>query len=525
MKKIALIFLLFSCFTILGQTNNDAVYEVYENLVNAIDSRDDEPEISINKNGNSLAYYSSKHPKTIHIDQKAIDICKSFGEDYKNALAFIISHELIHHYDHRQIKEDKKDFKDFSFMHNLKYFSKDSTNRLRMETEADLRGGFYSFLAGYNSLQIAPMLLDSLYTKYQLSSHNTGYPSLEERKNMTAVQIEKLERLKAIFNGASYALMTGFYKGAQEGFSKILEQNFTGTEIYNNLGLAYMLEAVEELNELKKLTFGYPFEYDAESRLTENTTRAIGGDSHELINKLLKLSIKKFEKALKINNDYAIAQLNLSCAYSLLAEIEKDENIKKEYLAIAQKELEKYGQPESNQSLILSGILYAQKNDSSRAKKYFKKAMKNKSTLAELNLIKLKKEEEPKNTNPQASKETIKSDINGSNVIFSEEIEQPDQKIRLDECKLYYKEIENTTAYFFASRKKKFFLQITKGEDHITSKGIKVNDPISLIKEKYGNPAIIRGNKADHYWYENSKIVFFVKDNKVTNWLVYDAND
>jgi len=259
---------------------------------------------------------------------------------------------------------------------------------------------------------------------------------------------------------------------------------------------------------------------------TENTTRAIGDDSHELINKLLKLSIKKFETALKINNDYAIAQLNLSCAYSILAEIEEDEGKKKEHISTAQKELEKYGQPESNQSLILSGILDIQLNNENKAKKKFSQASKNGSELAKLNLIKLKKEEDPKSANPQASKETIKSDINVNALIAGfANFDPPFEKIRLDECKLYYKEMENTAAYFFASRKKNFFLQITKGEDHITSKGIKVNDNVTLLKEKYGNPAIIRGNKADHYWYENSNIVFFVKDKKVTKWLVYDSND
>jgi hypothetical protein len=87
------------------------------------------------------------------------------------------------------------------------------------------------------------------------------------------------------------------------------------------------MEALDELNEEKDI-LGYPFEYDAESRLTENTTRGIGQDSYEQLSKLLNLSIKKFEKALKINDKYSIAQLNLSCAYSLLAEIEEDESKK-----------------------------------------------------------------------------------------------------------------------------------------------------------------------------------------------------
>ena len=521
-----------------SQITNETVEVVFKDLVDAFGRPFTKPpswKIDDNKL-NILSYSPNK--KNIKIDPEVLSICQTFGKDSLNALAFLLGHELAHHYQGHGI-DLLKDFntREFSFKNNLIYKSDSSgyyrkkADALKRETNADLIGGFKSHIAGYNSLPIAPKLMDILYRYYNKDTIETSYPSLVERKNMCIKQIEKLEKYKAIFDGASYAMFSGYYKGAINAYLYILEANngFKSREIYNNLGLAYMLEAFSIINKEKNINLGYPFEYDAKTRLSLGETR--GGSNisnNEIITKLLEKSRNEFNLAIMLDKDYKPAYLNLSCNYSLLAEIEEDENDKKEeHLKTALKKLEKYGETESNESLILSGILDVQLNNENKAKKKFIQASKNGSELAEINLSILDSGKIEKAPIIEPKKETIKSDIN---LYLDIEINQPDFKRRLaDSHTLFYKEFESYMAYFFIDKETKnnvkFLIQIIKGDDHVTRKGVKINDNVKTVLEKYGNPAIIRGNKAEHYWYENSNIVFFVKDKKVTKWLVYASYD
>ena len=76
----------------------------------------------------------------------------------------------------------KKHTELFSFMENLKQIRKDANRRVDLEAQADLKGGFNAFIAGYDALDHAPKLLDKLYKSYHLDDELQGYPSLEERK-------------------------------------------------------------------------------------------------------------------------------------------------------------------------------------------------------------------------------------------------------------------------------------------------------------------------------------------------------
>ena len=244
---------------------------------------------------------------------------------------------------HGWINRDlRKDFKEFSFMENLKTLSRDSLKRLEMESQADLKGGFYTFLAGYNSLDIAPQLLDSLYKRYDLPKQSKNYPSLNERKQIVFKQKEKLERLKDIFDASTYSLMAGYYTCAQDGFSKILSEGFNSKEIYNNLGISFLLDAIKRMDN--KRILGYPFEFDAESRLNNVKTRAISNyKDSENIKKIILKGIRKFDQAINLDNKYQTAHLNVCCAYSLMAELYiEDEKERQKNIKLAKKALNEF---------------------------------------------------------------------------------------------------------------------------------------------------------------------------------------
>ena len=82
--------------------------------------------------------------------------------------------------------------------------------------------------------------------------------------------------------------------------------------MYNNLGLAYLHDALSEITDETLLI--YPFEFDSDSRLNETSTRGVFGfDQDEIINGL-ELAIEKFNHALNLDRKYGTARINMACA-------------------------------------------------------------------------------------------------------------------------------------------------------------------------------------------------------------------
>jgi len=561
MKFLLIIFtLLFSNVLACSQQSSfQWVHDVFYEIVNAIGNNSIEsPYLEIKIDGNSLAYYSPKNV-TVYIDEKAIEICKEFKNDSANCLAFILGHELIHHYmQHGWINRDlRKDFKEFSFMENLKTLSRDSLKRLEMESQADLKGGFYTFLAGYNSLDIAPQLLDSLYKRYDLPKQSKNYPSLNERKQIVFKQKEKLERLKDIFDASTYSLMAGYYTCAQDGFSKILSEGFNSKEIYNNLGISFLLDAVKRMDNDSIL--GYPFEFDAESRLNNVKTRAISNyKDSENIKKIILKGIRKFDQAINLDNKYQTAHLNVCCAYSLMAELYiEDEKERQKNIKLAKKALnefieilvEKYAANnldlqskyrektlktlyEKNNKEYFSycniySILLIQDGDKSstkKAKKILSKAAKLGNVLANLNLNKLNDTSHSRKViRPISRKEIIEGFNPGGILAGFSDFPEPFNVYRLKNNKLYVKNFDSSTAYLYKSRKK-VFIHATRKE--ATNEGVNINDDIKTIKEKYKNNfVVVNGTLQNFYKIDFNKLVFIEKNNKITGWLTHQTDD
>ena len=100
-------------------------------------------------------YIASFNPDKIQVvlDEKAYDICVSFGKDSLNALAALLAHELIHYY-------EKHDWSRHFAMNNENLETARQLERmgdgLKQETEADNLGGFMAFSVGYNTYGIMP---------------------------------------------------------------------------------------------------------------------------------------------------------------------------------------------------------------------------------------------------------------------------------------------------------------------------------------------------------------------------------
>lgn len=123
------------------------------------------------KKMNTPAVYSPSR-KTVSVDEGLLDLCDSFGADSLNAFAYVIAHELVHHYWEHGV----------SFMGDLDFGLGISSERhdadrvLRYESEADIRAGFFAQIAGYSALERSGHYLDVIYESYNLDPHLEDCP-------------------------------------------------------------------------------------------------------------------------------------------------------------------------------------------------------------------------------------------------------------------------------------------------------------------------------------------------------------
>ena len=527
MKKPNLLisFLIATVFNVSSQTSDKQwVDEIFERIINTIgDNSLHEPTLNINKYGNGLARYSP-NDNIIHIDQKVIDICKEFKSDSANCLAFILGHELSHRYSkHGWVDRSlRREYKEFSFMENLKTLSRDSLKRLEMESQADLEGGFYTFLAGYNSLEIASELLDTLYKRYNLTKQSKNYPSLSERKKIVSKQIEKLNRLKNIFSFSTYCFVIGEYNYAIDGFKKIIKEGFVSKEIYNNLGILYFKSAIKLMRSDD--IFAYPFEFDAESRLNEISTRAISNSTNDSeIKDLIEKGIKSLKQAIKRDPYYNSAYLNLSCGNSILAELySSDDNLKKDYIKKSKNNLSRCTTASDDRTIIEAILLY-QEGETTSSVKLFKKLSKSGNNLAAINLFKIKLEEFDSSNDECLNVQKNIDSFEPQNILFGfEDFNKPFNSYRLTNYKLLYKEMPSSKVFLYDGSER-FLLQST--DLLSTTHGIKIGDDIGVFKNKFSEkPHIFKTNIETYYCFPSCNLLFVVINEKIKSWLIYHSS-
>lgn len=248
-------------------------------------------------------------------EEKAFDVCNSFGAKSEDAIAFILGHEIAHHV----LNHDWSD--DFRYAYSMKELAreivthdKDTISRKRFETQADERGGIFAYLAGYNPSPMIENLLTSLYKEYNLVD-NPKYPSLKDRIELAKEQDNNVQTFIKVFENANYALMVENYEVAITCYEYITEKSqFKSREILNNLGTAYFLLATSKIDS-DELKYIYPVELDLESRITARGSKGMGEKSPT---ELLNLAKAYFKEAIQLDEEYATGYINLACVQSVL---------------------------------------------------------------------------------------------------------------------------------------------------------------------------------------------------------------
>ena len=376
--RLLLFFLLILIQTNLFSQDNKCeakVEEIYANIINSIGNNfPPAPQLIISKKQRAVAYISDKG---ITIEKKVINhFC---GQDnFEDKIAYIISHELAHHYLNH----------DWMFNSGLSYATTigeyiDITassvdQRKRSETSADLFGGFFGQTAGYNVLNFGPETLSEVYKLYSIPKEIKGYPSFDERLIIIESNKGRAKNLATLFDLGNIFLKLGEYNIAKQCFEEILKNKFTSREIYNNLGLVYLLYGIS-ISEKEISKYNYPISLDFYTRASTETTRSNLSNDPD---KMFKLAEDNFKLAKELDNQYLPSTQNLYVV-DFIKQIDSKKDRKQLISEINQSELK----AQTKSDFIVLNYLINGKNDAKT-----RKEVKKGSDLSNQNISGIKKQ-------------------------------------------------------------------------------------------------------------------------------------
>jgi len=368
------------------------VKEVYDNIFMSMGIVDAQPELILDdKRASSVAYLKRNKDgsRTLAVEEKAFDICMSFGDRANDALAFLIGHELGHfRYNHQWGKDFASSFALADIEDKLAEANDKLSELKYFETQADHSGGISCYLAGYNIRDLGQSLLTKIYAEYKLPEESPKYPSLKERISLTKQNDSIIDQLIVVFELGNFSMLVGEYGESIKCFEFVLNKGFKSREIYNNLGVCALLKAIDLIGK-DAVKYVYPVEIDVESRI-----KAHKGFSNETKGLLAKAK-DYFTIAVQLDKNYATGYVNLACANSLNGDLEDGKYNAAKALKILSAKYK--DQAHLANAKIITAILLDQEKKIKEAKELLTETNKiEQNYLAEVNLeiIKGKKIEE-----------------------------------------------------------------------------------------------------------------------------------
>jgi tetratricopeptide (TPR) repeat protein len=324
-----------------------------ENILNKLYVAAEDPSVSkpkiqlFEKHSSQIAWFDAAS-QTIYVEKQAFDVCQSMGDNAESALAFIIGHELVHHFQH------DKGTSAFA-AHGC-----DDDRKLKNETDADVRGAFLAHLAGFKTKSLIPNVLQKLYDSYQFSNAPKlrCYPS-ESARQQTALQVQaKVDSLEHIFDAARFLGLLGNYTAAADAYHYILGY-YNGAEVWNDLAVLHAHRAMS-VGGKSPDTLLLPFELAAQLRIRPLKSEPLTALELKSRAAFLKKAMDCINKSLAIKKDNGGAKINKTCILILQQKsIEAD----KMTANLAPK------QPE--EANLLRGLIAASRGNRAEAERFF----------------------------------------------------------------------------------------------------------------------------------------------------------
>lgn len=316
------------------QRSYEWVQEVFTNLVGAYGRvHPSPPDLVITPIRGVIA--EAKDDGRIFIGKDFVELCRSLGADSTDAMAMVLSHELAHHYNHHFWSATYGSaFADSKWGQKIDSLGSATAFRSYYESQADDFGLFYSYLAGYETFQLAEKVYNAIYSHFELPEQLPGYPSREERIQIAQLASERMQELVPIFESGKYLYLIsttekGAYKQqllrkAEQCYTTLLDRNLVSREIYNAIGVIYLQSALAYLDP-KEHPFTYPIVLDEESRILQegahaNAGKSSGfGESEAMAQQMLDKAIYYLDEATDLDRAYGIGFLNIAIAHTLQA--------------------------------------------------------------------------------------------------------------------------------------------------------------------------------------------------------------
>jgi len=518
-KWFGIIILYFFTFGVSAQQiTPKSAHKVYDQIIDAIGNNNPRsPKLVFKDSERNPASYSPKK-KTITIENKVLEICYSLGEDSLNALSYILAHELGHHYrNHGWMSQ----YASLEFSDALDGQNKTPEQRESYEIESDIYAGFYAHIAGYDALKVADSFLDAIYNSYSLPHELKNYPTLEERKAIIGQNKSDFEELRDIFDLGNIIMSVGQYDYAQELYQYIIDKGFTSREIYNNLGLCYVYEALAL--DLEDIYFNLliPFKIDLSTRLESNGSTRGAMTAQQQAIMLFNNAKREFKTAIQLDDNYSIAKENLfftDVALTYLGQTVRSQ-IRSDDLIAENKCCE----------FCVRGHSAVVAKELSKAKKLFKKGS-SKCAICDINSD-FRKKQTPKTKKYQKSEFDLE-EVNGVDMYCADfRSSDCDLYKKLTVTKLCVKQLSNLKLTKLRRKIKGVTSCVSIQEISVAdvklknSVNIYVDDHIDKILDNYQNLRIVNSANSKYISIVDEQLTFLIENNSVKKWYYFERLD
>lgn len=258
-------------------------------------------------------YYSANDGSDaeMQIGVEFIKVIRSFGADSSNALAFVFGHEMAHIFlEQTNIYRVGSGYADNQLTRKYNYLAKDTIYNAILESQADEHAIFYAHIGGYKVTHISEEVLKRIYSHFKLNPKLRGYPSLDDRIKIARLSVVKMSAILERFELANLSFIAGEYEVSAKIYAAIINSGFKSVEIYNNLGLCYLIQVIKSNTKFQK--YVWPIFLDSRSKFENSSQRS--SDFGIDVKEYLIQAIHNFENANRFKG-YKYSHLNLSIAH------------------------------------------------------------------------------------------------------------------------------------------------------------------------------------------------------------------
>lgn len=501
-----------------GPPDHATVKAIYGKLCAAAGFQQGAPELEFDDTSvkASGAYTDFNHePTRIVVERKALETCATFGSRTNDAVAFLLGHELAHFSmghgwgsdfqrvgDHSQVKSDVA----LAMANNKAYHL--------FETQADQKGAFYAYIAGYVPEVVADTLLQRLYTAYGWSVKMSGYPDRPVREELLRTGLLRYQDMAMALRLADNRLILGQTAEAAKLYELLMSEGYRNPMLFTNAGVCYLLQAIAKQPK-ETVPFTYPVELDLRERWR-------GAGESASVDELLKKAEDLFLQTLVMDRTSDAALADLACVYFL----RKDVDGAAHWIA-------QHGQaPTLNKRthLVLEAILNAKRGDSARAKTLLQDPALKGSWIARQNLDALNGTLSADATSAPALSNTSEEKIQEKTLLqLATGFGKAEKLIYRSDTVLYHGQ-ENTCWKMSADRidaaNKTHWIYLAgtrRGYVGKSAKGIAIGDPVVKLDKEYGAPTLsMQTLEGEIVLYDQQGILFILdRSMKVTGWTLF----